>query len=92
MADVQASIEWPAWAMAASWLGSVVENLANDGCVPEETADDIRKGLVHGVALITEAMKDNNRGKMDLGKEIIASTIRWVNDAIDRCVKGGGKS
>ena len=89
MADVQAALDWPAWAMVSSWLGAVVDNLKEEGCLSKETANAMRKDLVHGVTLITEAVSDGNTAKLSMGKDIIAGAMKRINEAVNECKEGG---
>jgi len=87
-----ADIDWPAWAMMASWLGAVVDNLKEEGCLSKETANAMRKDLIEGITLITEAVSDGNTAKLNMGKDIVVSTMRQINKAVNDCDKGGGEA
>ena len=87
-----ADIDWPAWAMMASWLGAVVDNLKEEGCLSKETANAMRKDLIEGITLITEAVSDDNTAKLNMGKDIVVSTMRQINKAVNDCDKGGGEA
>jgi len=92
VADAQTVIDWPAWAMVASWLGAVVDNLREEGCLPKETANAMRKDLIEGVTLVTEAVGDDNTAKLNMGKDIIVSAMKRINEAVNDCNEGGDKA
>jgi polyhydroxyalkanoate synthesis regulator phasin len=92
MADAQAVTDWPAWAMISSWLGAVVDNLREEGCLSKETANAMRKDLIEGITLITEAVGDGNTAKLNMGKDIVVSTMKRINKAVNDCDEGGEKA
>jgi hypothetical protein len=92
MADAQTVIDWPAWAMISSWLGAVVDNLKEGGCLSKETANAMRKDLIEGITLITEAVSDDNTAKLNMGKDIVVSAMKRINKAVNDCDKGGGEA
>jgi len=87
-----AVIDWPAWAMISSWLGAVVDNLREEGCLSKETANAMRKDLIEGVTLITEAVGDGNTAKLNMGKDIVVNAMKQINKAVNDCDKGGGEA
>ncbi len=92
MADTQTVTDWPAWAMISSWLGAVVDNLREEGCLSKETANAMRKDLIEGVTLITEAVSDGNTAKLNMGKDIVVSAMKRINKAVNDCNEGGEKA
>jgi len=92
MADAQTVTDWPAWAMISSWLGAVVDNLRGEGCLSKETANAMRKDLIEGITLITEAVGDGNTAKLNMGKDIVVSTMKRINKAVNDCNEGGGEA
>jgi len=89
MTDAQDAVDWPAWSMMTSWLGAVVDNLREEGCLPKETANAMRKDLVHGLTLITEAVSDGNTAKLSMGKDIIVGAMKRINEVVNECMAGG---
>jgi polyhydroxyalkanoate synthesis regulator phasin len=89
MTDAQTITDWPAWAMISSWLGAVVDNLREEGCLSKETANAMRKDLIEGVTLITEAVSDGNTAKLNMGKDIVVSAMKRINKAVNDCNEGG---
>jgi len=92
VADAQTVTDWPAWAMISSWLGAVVDNLREEGCLSKETANAMRKDLIEGVTLITEAVGDDNTAKLNMGKDIVVSAMKRINKVVNDCDKGGEKA
>ena len=92
MTDAQDAVDWPAWAMISSWLGAMVDNLEEEGCLSKETANAMRKDLVHGLTIITESVGDGNTAKLNIGKDIIVGAMKQINKVVNDCDKGGGKA
>jgi hypothetical protein len=89
VSSTQTVTDWPAWAMISSWLGAVVDNLREEGCLPKETANAMRRDLIDGVTLITEAVSDGNTAKLNMGKDIIVSAMKQINRAVNSCTGEG---
>jgi len=92
--EVEASIfiDWSIWSMMASWVGALVDNLKEEGCMSEDAADLMRRNLVHGIMLATEAVKNKDMNKVNMARDIVIGVLHNVVDAIDGCGKGGGKA
>jgi hypothetical protein len=85
------AVSWPVWTMMASWLGAMVDNLKEEGCMTEDAAALMRRNLVHGIALATEALKNEDMIKMNMARDIIIGVLHSVVDAIESCDKVGDK-
>ncbi len=77
------------WSMMASWLASLVEELKKDGCLDENTADLVRRNLLHGVSLAIEAYKNTSVDRMDMARDIIVGAMDKVVSTLDSCGKRG---
>ena len=85
-------VGWAIWTMTAAWTGEMVARLKEMGCMTEDVADLMRRDLVHGIVLATEAVKNNDVNKMEMARDIVISVMDNTVKAFDSCGKGGGKT
>ncbi len=86
------AVEWPIWTLMAAWVGEIAERLKEAGCMTEDTADLMRRNLVHAVVLATEALKNKDVDKMNMARDIVIAVMDKVVDIFDGCGKRGDKA